>query len=103
MDDSQGDGLAEHAVREIKAKTRTLRHQCELIHKAQLPENHPMVPWVVGFAAMSINVGRRGPDGRTAYELRYGRVFRRELAVFGEKVLYLPSGHGQAKLGDKFL
>ncbi len=103
VDDSQGNGLAEHAVREIKAETRTLRHQCEIIHKTTLPENHHIIPWIVEFAALSINVGRRGPAGRTAYELRYGRAFRRELAVFGEKVLYLPSGHGKAKLGDKFL
>ena len=102
VDDSQGNGLAEHAVREIKAKTRTLRHQCETIHKVSLGEDHLLIPWIVEFAAMSINVGRRGADGRTAYELRYGRAFRRELAIFGEKVLYLPSGQEKVKLADKF-
>ncbi len=73
FDDSEGN--AEHAAREVKAKTRTLRHQCELIHKAQLAEDDPLVPWIVEFAAMSIKVGRRDADGRTAYELRCGRAF----------------------------
>ena len=36
-----------------------------------------------------INRARRGPDGRSAWELRKGRPCRRQLAMFGEKCLWL--------------
>ncbi|CAK0826820.1 unnamed protein product [Prorocentrum cordatum] len=74
--DSQGNGLAEHAVREVKAKVRTVRAQVGDLHGVS-----------IGFAAMSINLGRRGADGRTAWELRHGRPFNKDLACFSEKAL----------------
>ena len=44
------------------------------------------------WAATSINLGRVGPDGRTPYELRFGKRWRRELVCFGERVLWVPPG-----------
>ena len=38
---------------------------------------------------MAINIGRRGPDGRTAWELRYGKTFNRKVCRFGEHVMFL--------------
>eukprot|EP00971_Amphidinium_carterae_P265645 5270115-Amphidinium_carterae.1 len=69
--DSSGNGLAEHAVRELKAKTRGLRLQVEELHGITLCASDAIVVWTVLFAAsaMVINIGRRGPDGRTAWEL----------------------------------
>ena len=29
---------------------------------------HPMVAWLAQWAAMTINIAREGPDGRTAWE-----------------------------------
>ena len=58
---------------------------------------------MVEHAAMTINFGRRGPDGRTAWELRHGRPFRRCLAGFSEKIMYLPGGKRASRLEDKFL
>eukprot|EP00971_Amphidinium_carterae_P107910 2136428-Amphidinium_carterae.1 len=37
---------------------------------------------------MVINIGRRGPEGRTAWELRYGRNGGRQMAEFSEQVLW---------------
>ncbi|CAK0792782.1 unnamed protein product, partial [Prorocentrum cordatum] len=101
--DSQGNGLAEHAVREVKAKVRTARAQVGDLHGVSIGVEHPATPWMVEFAAMSINLGRRGADGRTAWELRYGRPFNKDLACFSEKVLYLPGGKRKAGIEDKFL
>ena len=75
--DSQGNGLAEQAAREVKAKVRSLRLQAEELHGRPLRPDHPCLPWMVDFAAMSINIGRRGVDGRTAWELRHGRSCKR--------------------------
>ncbi|CAK0830057.1 unnamed protein product [Prorocentrum cordatum] len=101
--DSQGNGLAEHAVREVKAKVRTVRAQVDDLHGVSIGVEHPVTPWMVEFAAMSINLGRRGADGRAAWELRRGRPFNKDLACFSEKVLYLPGGKRKAGIEDKFL
>eukprot|EP00971_Amphidinium_carterae_P115820 2294095-Amphidinium_carterae.1 len=61
--DSSGNGLAEHAVREVKAKTRGLRLQVEEMHNVTLVQADPIVVWMVLFASMIINIGRRGQDG----------------------------------------
>eukprot|EP00971_Amphidinium_carterae_P146341 2900761-Amphidinium_carterae.1 len=41
---------------------------------------------------MIINIGRRGLDGRTAWELRYGRSCGRQMAEFSEQVLWRDDG-----------
>ncbi|CAK0885065.1 unnamed protein product [Prorocentrum cordatum] len=101
--DSQGNGLAEHAVREVEAKVGTARAQVADLHGVSIGAEHPVTPWMVEFAAMSIKLGRRGADGRAAWELRHGRPFNKDLACFSEKVLYLPGGKRKAGIEDKFL
>eukprot|EP00971_Amphidinium_carterae_P231904 4602372-Amphidinium_carterae.1 len=54
--DSSGNGLAEHAVREIKAKTRGLRLQVEAMHNVTLVQTDAIVVWMVLFASMIINI-----------------------------------------------
>eukprot|EP00971_Amphidinium_carterae_P102307 2025557-Amphidinium_carterae.1 len=83
--DSSGNGLAEHSVRELKAKTSGLRLQVEELHNITLVQSDALVVWMVLFASMIINIGRRGPDGRTAWELRYGRNCGRQMAEFSEQ------------------
>ncbi|CAK0805864.1 unnamed protein product, partial [Prorocentrum cordatum] len=89
--DSQGNGLAEHAAREVKAKVRAARAQVDDLHGVSIGVEHPVTLWMVEFAAMSINLGRRGANGRA------------DLACFSEKVLYLPGGKRKARIEDKFL
>ena len=45
--------------------------------------------WLVRNAAASMNRYQVGIDGRTAHEMFRGRKFRRDIAEFGEGVLYL--------------
>eukprot|EP00974_Lingulodinium_polyedra_P054744 5267985-Lingulodinium_polyedra.AAC.1 len=52
---------------------------------------------------MTINIGRRGLDGKTPWERRYGRSYKRSLAEFGEKVLYLPTGKRRANLEERYV
>eukprot|EP00971_Amphidinium_carterae_P126698 2510171-Amphidinium_carterae.1 len=80
--DSSGNGLAEHTVRELKAKTRGLRLQVLEMHNVRLEQSDAIVVWMVLFASMIISIGRRGQDGRSAWELRYGRNCGRQLAEF---------------------
>ena len=52
---------------------------------------------------MLLNLFRRGDDGRTAWERRKGRSFKRDLHEFGKQVLYLkPGSAGKDKLDTRW-
>ena len=86
---SQSNGLAEHAVNEIKGKVRSLKGALEEFLGIKVEVNHPSLTWLVGWAALSINLARKGLDGRTAWELRHGKKFTRKTCRFGEHVMFL--------------
>lgn len=70
--DSNANGAAELAVREVKAKTRVIKSDREERLSITIDALHWCLPFLVLHAVASINRGRRGPDGKTAFELRYG-------------------------------
>ena len=86
---SPGNGLAEGAVKELKAKIRILRHCTEMGLERQILEAHDSLAWLVTHAAATINFFRPGLDGKTPYELRVGRKFRRPVAPWGQKVWWM--------------
>ena len=49
---------------------------------------HPVLPWLVKYSVAMVNRCRRGPDGKTAYELRKVLKFARALPHFAEKILF---------------
>eukprot|EP00971_Amphidinium_carterae_P259645 5152045-Amphidinium_carterae.1 len=51
---------------------------------------------------MAVNIGRRGSDGRTAWELRHGRKFGRWLAECTEHVMYRDSDKKASRLDDRW-
>ena len=75
---SPGNGLAE-----LKAKIRTLRHSTEMGLGRRIPETHDSLAWFVTHAAATINWFRPGFDGKTPYEQRVGRKFRRPVGSMG--------------------
>lgn len=90
--DSDANGAAEGAVKEVKAKCRTVAAATEQLLQIKLAANFVLLPFLVLYACRTINTGRRGTDGKTAYELRYGKAWRGKWAIFGEKVMWLPAG-----------
>ena len=100
--DSKSNGLSEHAVREVKAKVRTLRHALEKKLGVRIDMSNAVLPWMVRHAAALINRGRPGVDGRTAYELRYGKPFRMQIPMLGERVLWLSAGKRASRLEDRY-
>ena len=62
-----------------------------------------MVTWLIQWAAMTINIGRRGIDGKTTWERRHGRPCRRSIAECGEKILWLPTGKHKSHLEERYL
>ena len=89
---SPGNGLAEGAVKELKAKNRTLRHSTETGLGMRIPETHDSLAWLVTHAAATINWFRPGLDGKTPYELRVERKFRRPVAPWGQNVRWMSAG-----------
>ena len=61
-----------------------------------------MLPWLVRDAASMISRTRRGVVGRTAFELRRGKPYKRQLLPFGDKVMYLAAGKLKSKLSDRW-
>ena len=86
---SPGNGLAEGAVKELKAKIRTLRHSTEMGLERRIPETHESLAWFATHAAATFSWFRPGLDGKTPYELRVGRMFRRPVAPRGQKVWWM--------------
>ena len=75
LGDKDANGLAEGAVKEVKGKTRTLKYALERLLNLEIGPNHWCLPFLVMYACATINRGRRGVDGRTPYELSYGRAY----------------------------
>ena len=80
-------------MREGKAKARTLSDALATVYNIEIKSIDPGVAWLVMWACMTINIGRRGKDGRTAWELRHGKPFKRPVANFGELITCLPEPH----------
>ena len=80
-----------HMMR-LQARIRQMesepRHQCfvEGGLGRRIPETHDSLAWLVTHAAATINWFRPGLDGKTPYELRVGRKFRRPVAPWRQKV-----------------
>jgi hypothetical protein len=73
--DKNANGIAEGAVKEVKAKIRVGKYAVENLLGVTLTPTHQCLPFLAESACVSLNRGRRGPEGRTAYELRRGGGF----------------------------
>ena len=90
--DSSSNGLAESAVRDVKDLARTIRSSVEEMHGCIIKPTHPIMTWICRYPGFMINRFARGKDGRTPYERRRGKRYKKAMTPFGEKVMYLPAG-----------
>ena len=89
----------ENAIRNVQGQVRTLKLMLEEKYKVTIGDNHMVLPWLVKYAGVLINICRVGSDGKTAYERRKGRKWKRALPVFGECIWWLrPESAGEKKL-----
>ena len=88
--ESACNGRAENAIRRIQEKVRALRHQIESGMKKKLPDESPVMAWLVRWAAELLSKYAPGEDGKAPYE----RIRQEKCLVprvpFGERVTYLP-------------
>ena len=81
--------MAERAVKTVQGQVRTMKMALEARISEKVVETSDLIPWMVRHAAMLVNIGQRGDDGRTAWERVKGRRFNREAPEFGERIMYL--------------
>ena len=75
--DSQANGDAENAIKQVQGMVRTLKSCLEDRLQAKLPTDHAAIWWLVRHAAWLLLIRVRGRDGRTAYERSRGRPFNK--------------------------
>ena len=90
--DSQRNGLAESAVKDAKDALRTNLACLVRRFGQEFPGGHPVLTWLVKYSVAMVSRCRRGPDGKTANDLRKGRQFARALPHFAEKILFMVPG-----------
>ena len=66
-----------------------MKHGLESRYGKKLGGNHPAAPWLVRYSAQVMNRGKVGSDGKTAQRRLKGKDFRRDVAEFGECIMYL--------------
>ena len=104
LHDSQSYGLAASAVKDVKDAVRTNLACLVRRFGQEFQGRHPVLPWLVKYSVAMVNRCRRGPDGKTAHELRKGRKFAKALPHFGEKILFMilavtRGGESRTKIG----
>ena len=100
--ESHDNGLAGMAVREIKGVARSVRVALSELYKKDISSKHPVLPWLVSYAARQITCGQIGADGLTPHQRLKGRAFRKLLPVFAESVLYLPTCKTASRLPERW-
>eukprot|EP00971_Amphidinium_carterae_P347420 6489422-Amphidinium_carterae.1 len=87
-DDHQANGLAESAVRDVKAQFRVLKLAIEDDYGCVLDRESPILSWVVRAAGAALTRGSVGTDGKTPFERLQGHRYRRQLPPLCKTVMY---------------
>ena len=88
--ESQANGLVENTIKRVQGQIRTIKDHFESNIKAELKMEHPVFEWLMDWAAAVLNRYVVDASGRTPYFVIKGRNSKRPIAMFGERVLYMP-------------
>ena len=99
--DSQSNGLAEVAVRDVNGVARSLHYDMAKLHDVDIPREHPILMWMVHYAGSVITRGQLGKDGMTAFQRWKGQRFKGPLPPFAECILYLPAGKRGSEVDEQ--
>ena len=88
--ESESNGRAENFIRRTQEKIRTLRHHLESKAGIKLPDQSPVMAWLVRWSAELLSKYSRGDDGKSPYERIRGETSKVPLVPFGGKIFYLP-------------
>ena len=88
--ESECNGRIENTIRRVQEKIRARRHQVEQGMKEKIPDEAPIMSWLVRWVAEPVSKYSPRDDGRTLYERVRFESCAVPLVPFGETVMYLP-------------
>ena len=88
--ESQSNGLIESMIGKMEGQVRTLKSALQERYDIELNPKHPILPWLVDYAGVTLSRFQRGADGRTPYERSTGKPWRVQVPEFGECIFYQP-------------
>ena len=83
---SQSNGFIEKAIRDEEGQVRTIKLDFESHSGGKIPSTHDIAPWLIEYAAVLLNRGQVGADGKTAYERLKGKRANLPGLQFGERI-----------------
>ena len=92
----ESKGEIERAVQTLEGQARTLRAAIESNYGEKLPDDSPVLTWLVEHASTVYNLFFRSTelqDGKTPYSRLRGREWKVAIPPFGEAIEYLKRGH----------
>ena len=99
--------LVKNAIKKVRNMVKTILSSLESRWGVRVARDHPVYPWVFEWAAdLMTRCAHVGDLGKTAVQLIRGSKSSRNIAQFGEKILYNPpklSGHHRGNMEDTFL
>ena len=100
---SQAQGSVERFHRTLMGQVRALKLQLENNYSTRLTSKHPIMPWMVKYAAYLLNRYAIHADGNTSYYRRWNKERKTPICELGETVLYmLPTAKQMPKMEARF-
>ena len=88
--DPSSNGSAECGVQIAKGKIRAIRSCLAEKLGQPIPDNSPLITWICLYAGAMQRRFSIGDDGRTPWERLHGRKCAQPMAVFGERIWWMP-------------
>ena len=102
--DRQANAMVESAVRQAQGHFRGTKDALETRCGRRINGEHKRIPWLMMHAAAVVNRARKDRDALTVYRRLKGRKFNRNVAEFGENILYLKANSaGKSKFDARWL
>ena len=97
---SASNGVVERAILSVEQQVRVMKDAIENRWGVKIGTKHPVIPWIVEYAAVLLNRFEVGHDGKTAFERNKGKKAKTLGIEFGEAVLWKrrPTGGALGKL-----
>ncbi len=80
----------ERHIQKVQGQVRTIKSHLEHEIGMQIESGHPIMAWMVQWAAEGLSRFEIGPDVRTSHQRLHGSRSQRTVACYGETVLYMP-------------
>ena len=85
---SGSNGIIERGVQSFEMMMRVLKDALEFKWKVSIPDDHPVLTWMVGYSSLLLNRFEVGADGKTNYERLKGKSAKTNGLEFGEGLLF---------------